>query len=78
MTERFFTDKRSAAKQCAALRAYVLTELARARWLEGSGGRLVGMGGTVRNLAAAAATPPGGAVDSASRATCSSATRSAG
>jgi exopolyphosphatase/guanosine-5'-triphosphate,3'-diphosphate pyrophosphatase len=56
MTERFFTDKRAAAKQCAALRSHVLAELAQARWLEGSGGTIVGMGGTVRNLAAAAAT----------------------
>jgi len=56
MTERFFADKRSPGKQLAALRAHVIAELARARWLEGSGGMIVGMGGTVRNLAAAAAT----------------------
>jgi exopolyphosphatase/guanosine-5'-triphosphate,3'-diphosphate pyrophosphatase len=56
MTERFFADKRSSAKQCAALRAHVLVELARAPWLRQSGGMIVGMGGTVRNLAAASAT----------------------
>jgi exopolyphosphatase/guanosine-5'-triphosphate,3'-diphosphate pyrophosphatase len=56
MTERFFGDKRSPSKQCGALRSYVLAELARAQWLERSGGTIVGMGGTVRNLAAAAAT----------------------
>jgi exopolyphosphatase/guanosine-5'-triphosphate,3'-diphosphate pyrophosphatase len=56
MTERFFSDKRSAAKQCVALRTHVLKELGRAPWLQDSGGAIVGMGGTVRNLAAAAAT----------------------
>jgi exopolyphosphatase/guanosine-5'-triphosphate,3'-diphosphate pyrophosphatase len=56
MTERFFADKRSSAKQCAALRSHVLVELARAPWLRQSGGMIVGMGGTVRNLAAASAT----------------------
>jgi exopolyphosphatase/guanosine-5'-triphosphate,3'-diphosphate pyrophosphatase len=56
MTERFFGDERSTSKQCAALRSHVLAELAGAGWLAGSGGSIVGMGGTVRNLAAAAAT----------------------
>jgi exopolyphosphatase/guanosine-5'-triphosphate,3'-diphosphate pyrophosphatase len=56
MTERFFGDKRSTSKQCAALRSHVLAELARVPWLPRSGGMIVGMGGTVRNLAAASAT----------------------
>jgi exopolyphosphatase/guanosine-5'-triphosphate,3'-diphosphate pyrophosphatase len=55
MTERFFSDGRAAAKQCATLREHALAELARAKWLDGLGGRLVGLGGTVRNLAAHAA-----------------------
>ena len=41
-------------KQLKALRAHVRDELARAPWLAGPGARLVGIGGTVRNLAAAA------------------------
>jgi exopolyphosphatase/guanosine-5'-triphosphate,3'-diphosphate pyrophosphatase len=54
MTEKFFANDRSTSKQCAALRAHALTELKQARWLEQLGGELVGVGGTVRNLAAAA------------------------
>jgi exopolyphosphatase/guanosine-5'-triphosphate,3'-diphosphate pyrophosphatase len=56
MTERFLTDDRSSTKQCAALRSFVLTELRAASWLERLDGMIVGMGGTVRNLASAAAT----------------------
>jgi exopolyphosphatase/guanosine-5'-triphosphate,3'-diphosphate pyrophosphatase len=56
-TERFLA-RGSSGKQRAALRDHVLAELARATWLERAGGRLVGMGGTVRNLASAAATVP--------------------
>jgi len=56
MTERFFADKRATTKQCAALREYVLSELGKAPWLERLGGTIVGTGGTVRNLASAAAT----------------------
>ena len=44
-------------KQLEELRRHIATELSEARWLEGlggDGGRLVGLGGTVRNLAAAA------------------------
>ncbi len=44
-------------KQLEELRRHIATELSEARWLEGlggEGGRLVGLGGTVRNLAAAA------------------------
>jgi exopolyphosphatase/guanosine-5'-triphosphate,3'-diphosphate pyrophosphatase len=58
MTERFLSDegpthpaKRS---QCKALQAHVARKLERAPWLAGSGECLVGLGGTVRNLATAA------------------------
>jgi exopolyphosphatase/guanosine-5'-triphosphate,3'-diphosphate pyrophosphatase len=50
MTERFNPGKK---KRTEALREHVAAELASADWL-GSGGRLVAVGGTVRNLAAAA------------------------
>jgi exopolyphosphatase/guanosine-5'-triphosphate,3'-diphosphate pyrophosphatase len=56
MTERFFPDKRASAKQLNALREHVLEELRKARWLERLEGMIVGMGGTARNLASAAAT----------------------
>ncbi len=60
MTERFFgTGRSGAAKQREALRAHVLEELASAPWLERTAGTLVGIGGTVRNLAAAAAATAG-------------------
>jgi len=58
MTERFLPDKRAKPKQVKALRAHVRAELAAAPWLAGAGGapgrRMTGVGGTVRNLAAAA------------------------
>src|SRR3954447_16922677 len=50
MTERFNPGKK---KQTKALREHVAAELASAEWL-GEDGRLVAVGGTVRNLAAAA------------------------
>src|SRR6478735_7020617 len=50
MTERFSPGKR---KRTEALREHVAAELASAEWL-GEDGRLVAVGGTVRNLAAAA------------------------
>ena len=53
MTERFLPGERAKGKQLKALRAHVEEELAEATWLE-RGGRLVGVGGTVRNLASAA------------------------
>ncbi len=57
MTERFLADGEPASrKQLKALRAHVAAELERAPWL-GAGrhsDRLVAIGGTVRNLAAAA------------------------
>jgi len=56
MTERFLPDKRASRKQLKALRGHLREELGQARWLADcgpGGGRLVGVGGTVRNLAAA-------------------------
>lgn len=58
MTERFLADEgptHSAKRsQCKALQAHVARKLERAAWLPAAGTRLVGLGGTVRNLAAAA------------------------
>ncbi len=55
MTERFLPgDGPAKGKQLRALRAHVADELASAPWLPGGGRRLVGLGGTVRTLAAAA------------------------
>ena len=57
MTERFLEGKKTSAKQVKALRAHVEKKLAIAEWLDGAGahgGRLVGVGGAVRNLAGAA------------------------
>jgi exopolyphosphatase / guanosine-5'-triphosphate,3'-diphosphate pyrophosphatase len=60
MTERFLDGGGAASKkQLKALRAHVAEELESAPWLPGSGDRLVGIGGTVRNLAAAAAAEAG-------------------
>ena len=53
MTERYFEGRSSGAKQRDALRADVHAELARTPWLGELLPRLVGIGGTVRNLAAA-------------------------
>jgi exopolyphosphatase/guanosine-5'-triphosphate,3'-diphosphate pyrophosphatase len=56
-TERFLPDERVKRKQIKALKAHVREELAAAPWLDGAGRegrRLAGIGGTVRNLAAAA------------------------
>jgi exopolyphosphatase/guanosine-5'-triphosphate,3'-diphosphate pyrophosphatase len=56
MTERFLADgKPASGKQLKTLRAHVAEALADAPWVAGAGRRLVGIGGTVRNLAAAAA-----------------------
>jgi exopolyphosphatase / guanosine-5'-triphosphate,3'-diphosphate pyrophosphatase len=55
MTERFLSDGAPAtAEQLDALRAHVARELESSDWLAGAGRRLIGLGGTVRNLAAAA------------------------
>lgn len=54
MTERFLPgDGPAKPKQLKALRAHVAEELRSAPWLRRSGRRLVGLGGTVRNVAAA-------------------------
>jgi exopolyphosphatase/guanosine-5'-triphosphate,3'-diphosphate pyrophosphatase len=54
MTERFLPGKGPAKRrQLDELRAHVAAELASAPWLSRGGRRLVGIGGTVRNLAAA-------------------------
>ena len=54
MTERFLPgDGPASKKELKALRAHVAAELEAAPWLA-SGGRLVGIGGTMRNLAVAA------------------------
>jgi exopolyphosphatase/guanosine-5'-triphosphate,3'-diphosphate pyrophosphatase len=55
MTERFLPDDGPAKRsQCKALATHVSRKLERAPWLVAAGPRLVGLGGTVRNLAAAA------------------------
>jgi exopolyphosphatase / guanosine-5'-triphosphate,3'-diphosphate pyrophosphatase len=57
MTERFVAGENVKRKQIKALRAHVTEELASAGWLrdaERDGARLAAIGGTVRNLAAAA------------------------
>src|SRR3954452_17074145 len=56
MTERFLPDPVTKRKQVRALRKHVREQLDSARWLEGTGarnGRLAGIGGALRNLAAA-------------------------
>jgi exopolyphosphatase/guanosine-5'-triphosphate,3'-diphosphate pyrophosphatase len=54
MTERFLPGgEKPRRKQIRALRDHVLAQLESAAWLD-EGGRLSGVGGTVRNLAAAA------------------------
>ncbi len=52
-TERFLAAERVKPKHLKALREHVRTELADAEWLGDSDGSLAGIGGTVRNLAAA-------------------------
>jgi exopolyphosphatase / guanosine-5'-triphosphate,3'-diphosphate pyrophosphatase len=55
MTERFLPDEGiPKQKQLNELREYVAGKLQSASWLPVAGGHLVGIGGTVRNLAAAA------------------------
>jgi exopolyphosphatase / guanosine-5'-triphosphate,3'-diphosphate pyrophosphatase len=53
VSERFLPDEKVTAKQMKALRAHAAEELEELGWWSG-GGRLVGIGGTIRNLAAAA------------------------
>jgi exopolyphosphatase/guanosine-5'-triphosphate,3'-diphosphate pyrophosphatase len=55
LTEKFLPGSGSAKKkELQQVRKYVREALAEVDWLERSGGRLVGIGGAVRNLAAAA------------------------
>ena len=51
-TERFLPNDRVKPKQLKALREHVRDELRAADWLGATKGRLVGVGGAVRNLAA--------------------------
>jgi exopolyphosphatase/guanosine-5'-triphosphate,3'-diphosphate pyrophosphatase len=53
MSERFLPGDESGGKALKALRKHVGAEVGRAEWLAG-GGRIVGIGGTIRNLATAA------------------------
>jgi exopolyphosphatase/guanosine-5'-triphosphate,3'-diphosphate pyrophosphatase len=53
VSERFLPGEKAPAKGMKALRKHVASELERLGWWTG-GGRLVGIGGTIRNLAAAA------------------------
>jgi exopolyphosphatase / guanosine-5'-triphosphate,3'-diphosphate pyrophosphatase len=53
VSEEFLPDEKASAKGMKALRKRVESDLGELGWWEG-GGRLVGIGGTIRNLAAAA------------------------
>jgi exopolyphosphatase / guanosine-5'-triphosphate,3'-diphosphate pyrophosphatase len=53
MSERFLPGEKAPAKAVKALRRHVAEELERIDWWDG-GGRVIGIGGTIRNLAAAA------------------------
>ena len=53
VSERFLPGEKASAKEMKALRAHVAGELEGLGWWRG-GGRIVGIGGTIRNLAAAA------------------------
>ena len=65
MTERFglAADEPAPKKRLKELRAHVARKLERADWLDRSGDRIVGLGGTVRNLATAAQHAASGPVD---------------
>ena len=52
MTERFLARQRPSRADLKALRKHVARELGEVPWLERSGGRMVGIGGTIRTLAA--------------------------
>ena len=52
VSERFLPDEKASSKQMKTLRAHVAGELERLGWWRG-GGHIVGIGGTIRNLAAA-------------------------
>jgi exopolyphosphatase/guanosine-5'-triphosphate,3'-diphosphate pyrophosphatase len=53
MTEHFLPAESATKKGLRRLRDHALRTLSAAPWLEGDGARLIGIGGTVRNLAAA-------------------------
>src|SRR5829696_9150836 len=53
VSERFLPEEKATGKQIKALRAHAAAELEELGWWSG-GGRLLGIGGTIRNLAAAA------------------------
>jgi exopolyphosphatase/guanosine-5'-triphosphate,3'-diphosphate pyrophosphatase len=53
VSERFLPGERASSKQMKAVREHVAEELEQLGWWSG-GGRIVGIGGTIRNLAAAA------------------------
>jgi exopolyphosphatase / guanosine-5'-triphosphate,3'-diphosphate pyrophosphatase len=53
VSERFLPDEKAGSKQMKALRSHAAAKLEKLGWWSG-GGRLVGIGGTIRNLAAAA------------------------
>jgi len=53
VSERFLPGEKAAPKQMKALRAHAAAKLEELGWWSG-GGRLVGIGGSIRNLAAAA------------------------
>ncbi len=52
MTERFLPRQRASRADIKALRKHAARELGEVAWLERSGGRMVGVGGTIRTLAA--------------------------
>lgn len=55
VSERFLPDERATDKQIKALRKHVRQQVKEAGWLDAGGGpHVVGVGGTVRNLAGAA------------------------
>jgi exopolyphosphatase/guanosine-5'-triphosphate,3'-diphosphate pyrophosphatase len=51
MTERFLSGERASRSDIKALRKHVAHELDDLPWLDASGGRTVGIGGTIRTLA---------------------------
>src|ERR687895_344279 len=53
VSERFLPGEKTSRKEMKALRQHVAAELGALDWWSG-GGRIVGIGGTIRNLAAAA------------------------
>lgn len=54
VSEHFLPDEEASPKQLKVLRKHVARTLSEFEWWGGDGGRLAGVGGTVRNLAAAA------------------------